>query len=84
MSSVEWEMEFNMKWLYEMDYLFGGNIAFASRLAANDAAANASLVVFESTKNQLLALQALQAAPGRKKRFVYFFFCYLEVLWCEK
>ena len=51
-----------------MDYLFGGPTAFASRVAASTAAANATKVVFDNTRTQLNTLAALQAAAAGKRR----------------
>ena len=82
----DWEFEFNLRWIYEMDYLFGGSIALASRIAANNAAATASKAVLDRGRRDLNRL----AAPGlpfpgtgRKKRFVkntiYVFFIEVRI-----
>ena len=62
------DLIFNLRINYPMDYLFGGTIAFASRVAANTAAANASVVVFDATRTQLNLLAAAAAAAGGKRR----------------
>ena len=66
------DFQYNVNIIYPMDYLFGGTINYISRLAAKTAAANSSIVVYESTKAQLSALQAagLPLPSGRKKRLV--------------
>ena len=68
------DLTYNVNINYNLDYLFGGTIALASRIAANTASKNASNVVFDNTRaqlNALAALKAAQAAAGkRKKRLV--------------
>lgn len=65
-------MTYNININYPMDYLFGGTVALASRIAANTAAKNASVVVFDTTRTALNALLAagLPLPTGRKKRLV--------------
>ena len=75
MNGGDWDMRYNIIINYNMDYLFGGQVAFASRLAANTASANASTVVYDATRTQLNALLAaglpITSALGkRKKRLV--------------
>ena len=56
-------MRYNVNIRYPMDYLFGGTIALASRIAANSAAKNASVVVLDATRTTLTTtLNALLAA----------------------
>ena len=66
------DFQYNVNINYPMDYLFGGTITYLSRLASKTASTNASIVVYESTKAQLSALQAagLPLPSGRKKRLV--------------
>ena len=64
----EYDFQYNSNINYGMDYLFGGPTAFASRVAANTAAANATKVVFDDTRTQLNTLAALQAAAAGKRR----------------
>ena len=68
------DFQYNVNINYPMDYLFGGSIALISRIAAKTAAANSSIVVFDSTRDQLNLLQAagLPLPSGRKKRLVTF------------
>ena len=63
-----YDFAYNANINYGMDYLFGGPTAFASRVAAKTAAANATKVVFDNTRTQLNALAALQAAAAGKRR----------------
>ena len=64
----EYDLAYNANINYGMDYLFGGPTAFASRVAASTAAANATKVVFDNTRTQLNTLAALQAAAAGKRR----------------
>ena len=64
----EYDFAYNANINYGMDYLFGGPTAFASRVAASTAAANATKVVFDNTRTQLNTLAALQAAAAGKRR----------------
>ena len=77
MSFGDSDFAYNVNINYPMDYLFGGSIAYISRIAAETASTNASIVVFEDTKAQLSLLQAagLPLPSGRKKkRLVIFIF----------
>ena len=49
-------MWYNVNINYSMDYLFGGSIALASRIAANSQSANVSNVIFDKTRKSLNAL----------------------------
>ena len=65
-------MTYNININYPMDYLFGGKVALASRIAANTAAATEEKAVFDTTRTTLNALLAagLPFPTGRKKRLV--------------
>ena len=57
---------------YNMDYLFGGTIAYLARTAAKNASAYQELQTFEAKRAQLNAAVAagLLNLPGRRKRLV--------------
>ena len=65
------DFRYNVRFTYNMDYLFGGTATYAARIAANNAARNASVYTYNQTLtllNLAAQAQAAGATAGRGKR----------------